>query len=236
MNQKHMLLWIMLLVCHVSIGKSRARVDDIYMQWTNAQFGKRPAVAAKAILLKSVATPFYKHWQNSVKSQSSFMQLDNQSVQPDLRSWTTIEKNYTFITDFENLKLLVAGPDAKKHYVYWCQVLYYFKSSARTACLVAEMDQFAKQAKQQTDQIGNKIRLSSLTLDRRNQAAKEWNRMISYRQAFLKISGQKNNHVIHRGDQETFRLLIRHDDLIEDILGQPAPALRFPGSGEHLVQ
>lgn len=231
-----MLLWMLLFVSQVSIGKSRVGVDDIYLRWTTAQFGKRPAVSAKAILLKSVATPFYKHWQNSVKSDSSFMQLDNRGVQPDSRSWTAIEKNYTFITDFENLKSLVAGPDAKKRYVYWCQVLYYFRSTAKTACLIAEMDQFAKQAKQQTDQTGNKIRLSSLTLDRRNQAAEEWNRMINYRQAFLKISRQKNNNVIHHGDQETFRLLTRHDDLIADILGQPAPALSLPNRGKQLVQ
>lgn len=221
---------LLMLIFLITVAFSATpKIDDPYLQWATRQFGKPAAKEVKKVFVQSFGTPVHTAWKKEVWHPDSQSLFKNQTgINPEKQPWAEAEKKYAFIADFENLEPRIAGIREKANFNYWRHVFYYFRSRAKTACLIGEMDEFAKQSAQQTNQIGNKIRLASLTLDRRNQAAEEWHKMINYRRACLKINPQKESVAIKKDDRATLKLLILHDGLIKDVLGQTAPVLNFP--------
>lgn len=203
--------------------------NDPYLLWAKKQFGKKEAASAKAIFLKSAGTPVYYFWTSQVNGVFPNNLLKDQSgIKPDQRSWTTVVGKYAFTTAFKNLETRISGVSEKANFKYWQHVFLYFRMRAQTACLIAEMNQFVTQCSQQKDQIGNRIRLASLALDRRNQAAAAWQEMALYRKSCLKTKPEKEKSRARQDDLATLKSLILHDDLIENVLESAVPALKLP--------
>lgn len=201
---------------------------DFYFDFAKNQFGENMADRAAQILEKAdgFTTSF-----NPVKpefSSTTEWAGGPGGVRTISEAWDSVEKKYSFVQEFNDLRPLVKGKGNLERFDYWMNTFSATRQLAKLGCLKGEFESAMKNLKSQKDEQ-EKSRLARLALDLRICLAREWEKLIEFEIGAASTSGELGTMAnLEQHSRIGNKFLTSHDSILVAALGKELPASCFP--------
>ena len=127
---------------HIAFGAPRGAlpVEDFYADWALAMFGPEVAQETAAIFSR-IDGRLPRAGGNACPT----------GLAPDVRPWTRVAKEYTFVDELAACRDQVRGPGNLERFDYWLGTLRYLRANGRLQCAWGAFNAVAQQLKAEAD-------------------------------------------------------------------------------------
>jgi hypothetical protein len=194
-----------------------APAGDFFLDWATHQFGPK---AAKPI------AEIFERIDGCLPTPAP--QCPG-GILPDGRPWTEAEKSYAFVDDLARLQPEIVGIGNRDRFDYWFKSFCYLKATGRVACRIAELDRAMDQVSRESDPAKKKVLARQVALPLRLQLLDDWGQMVTLLLETVGTWGEIGTVLTHEMyNMQELRHLNRHDQAIEQILGESLPPMAYP--------
>ena len=190
---------------------------DFFRDWAAHQFGPQ------------AAAPIAEIFQRIDGSLPTPAPQCPGGIVPDVRRWAEVEKSYAFVDDLARLQPQIVGIGNRDRFAYWFKSFCYLRATGRVACRIAELDRVMDQVRRESDPAKKKELARQVALPLRLQLLEDWGQMVTLLLATVGNWGEIGAVLTHEMyNMQELRHLNRHDQALEQALGEPLPAAAHP--------
>jgi hypothetical protein len=160
-------------------------VEDFYLDWATAQFGKSIANEAATIFANLDGT----------KPGSKLTLLPRPGdwsgpggIKPDTIEWDKRKSDYQFIDKFEKLKGSVNGISNSERFNYWLNTFKYLRATGKFACSAGELNRIVAAVKKDTANYNRD--LVNRFINIRSRQIEEFREVLSYLVETINTTGE----------------------------------------------
>lgn len=207
-------------------------VKNLYLEWTEQQFGIAAAIPASELFNKLDGAPLYVPGKNQITAHfprsAEWGTRGPGQIAINRRPWSVVKKLYGFIDDYKKLKPLIKGTSNNERYVYWLNTFLYAREQAHIGCILGQMELKAKNI----NNASNKLTVADSILILRNQAASRWGIMVTYLLQTVNKTGEMGTVAnLEEHSLGSLKLLNRQDSLILAVTRKVVEPLNFGNGG-----
>jgi hypothetical protein len=186
---------------------------DFYADWALREFGPEAGAAAAAIFEKiDGALPKPCTWIDGPGG-----------IQPDLRPWDQVRKEYAFVDEFAALSPEVKGAGSRERYDYWLNTFLYLRAVGEVNCAWGEFNQVMAKVRQQKDAAAQKEMARAFALPLRVKMVRLVGVVFDHLLATVSTTGELGT-VANWNQHNLPGLLTKPGEELAKFLGEPLPA------------
>jgi hypothetical protein len=186
---------------------------DFYGDWALREFGPEAGMAAAVIFEKiDGALPKPCTWIDGPGG-----------IQPDVRPWNEVEKEYTFVDAFAALSPKVKSAGSRERYDYWLNTFLYLRAVGELNCAWGEYNRVMAKVGQQKDAAAQREMARALALPLRVQMIRLVGVVFDHLMATVSTTGELGT-VANWNQHNLPGLLTKPGEELAKLLGEPLPA------------
>ena len=187
---------------------------DFYRDWALHEFGPNASLQIAQIFERMDGyLPRPSKWREGPGA-----------IRADLRPWESVSKEYGFVDDLAKLRLLIKAAGNLERFDYWLNTFRFMKAMARMACTLGELELVVNYITDSRHSELNRKMAQNIALPLRQQLVQHWGQMLE--NLLATVSNPAELGTIANLEQHSMgqlKLLTRHDEVLEKVLGQPLP-------------
>jgi hypothetical protein len=186
---------------------------DFYRDWATTEFGPGAGAVAAMIFEKiDGALPKPCTWIDGPGG-----------IQPDVRPWDQVRKEYDFVDEFAALSPAVKSAGNRERYEYWLSTFRYLRAVGELNCTWGEYNRVAAKIKEQKDAAAQKEMARTLALPLRVKLVGLVGTVFDHLLATVSTTGELGT-VANWNQHNLPGLLTKPGEELARLLGEPLPA------------
>ena len=185
---------------------------DFYGDWALREFGSEAGTAAAIFERIDGALPKPCTWIDGPGG-----------IQPDVRPWNEVEKEYTFVDAFAALSPKVKGAGSRERYDYWLNTFLYLRAVGELNCAWGEYIRVIAKIMKQKDAAAQRKTARALALPLRVEMVRLAGVVLDHLLATVSTTGELGT-VANWNQHNLPGLLTKPGDELAKLLGEPLPA------------
>ena len=193
--------------------------DDFYADWTRAEFG--PEVAA------SLADLFTR--LDGQFPRASTWDRGPGVIVVNRQPWEQVAPAYAFVDAMAALAPGIRGAGQRERFDWWLNTFRYARAMAQVGCARGALDLVMEGIEKEADPSAQRQRARAQALPLRKRLVELLGEMSGY--LLLTLNNSSELGALVNVEQQSIlrtRLLIAHDQRLEQLLGEPLPATAQP--------
>ncbi|MCG7852921.1 MAG: hypothetical protein MIO92_10405 [Methanosarcinaceae archaeon] len=191
------------------------KCDDLYHDWAIHSFGIKAGPRIGAMFSKlDGCVPLTSHFDGGAGA-----------LFPDVRPWSKVKHEYTFLDELENLAPEVEGAGNRDRYEYWLNMFRHLKAQAKVRCFRGQLDAVTNEARKLSDLAERKAMIEAKVFPLREKLTQLIEE--AYQPLLGMVSNQGNLATVINWENHVYRRTnLWPDKALVETYGQPLPKMR----------